>query len=104
MTIKKGHAGTLESNDIMISVEEKPSGFGVQIELTSIVEAQFGNAIRCTLAEEAVKAGFPDIFIKAVDKGRWTVRSAPVWKPPSIAPLHRLLHLHNRRHVNYGPS
>ncbi|SQI36487.1 Citrate lyase gamma chain [Leminorella richardii] len=69
MTIKKGHAGTLESNDIMISVEEKPSGFGVQIELTSIVEAQFGNAIRCTLAEEAVKAGFPDIFIKAVDKG-----------------------------------
>lgn len=69
MTIKKGHAGTLESNDIMISVEEKPSGFGVQIELTSIVEAQFGNAIRRALAEEAVKAGFADIYIKAVDKG-----------------------------------
>lgn len=69
MTIKKGHAGTLESNDIMISVEEKTPDFGVQIELTSIVEAQFGNAIRQTLAEEAVKAGFPDIYIKAVDKG-----------------------------------
>lgn len=69
MAMKKGHAGTLESNDIMISIEEKPLGFGVQIELTSIVEAQFGNAIRCTLTEEAVRAGFPDIFIKALDKG-----------------------------------
>ncbi|MDJ7444074.1 citrate lyase acyl carrier protein [Salmonella enterica] len=69
MTIKKGHAGTLESNDIMIFVEEKSSGFGIQIELSSIVEAQFGNAIRRTMAEEAVKAGFPDIYIKAVDKG-----------------------------------
>lgn len=69
MTIKKGHAGTLESNDIMISVEQKSSGFGVQIDLTSIVEAQFGHAIRRTLVEEAVKAGFPDIYIKAVDKG-----------------------------------
>ncbi|EAM9431393.1 TPA_asm: citrate lyase acyl carrier protein [Salmonella enterica] len=69
MTIKKGHAGTLESNDIMISVEGKLSGFGIQVELTSIVEAQFGNAIRRTLTEEAVKAGFYDIFIKAVDKG-----------------------------------
>lgn len=69
MTIKKGHAGTLESNDIMISVEEKLSGFGIQIELISIVEAQFGRAIRRTLTEEAVKAGFHDIYIKAVDKG-----------------------------------
>ncbi|MCW8353800.1 citrate lyase acyl carrier protein [Citrobacter portucalensis] len=69
MTIKKGHAGTLESNDIMISVEEKLSGFGIQIELTSIVEAQFGSAIRRTLTEESLKAGFRDIFIKAVDKG-----------------------------------
>lgn len=69
MTIKKGHAGTLESNDIMIFVEEKPANSGIQIELTSIVEAQFGQAIRYTLQEEANKADFPDIYIKAIDKG-----------------------------------
>lgn len=69
MLNRKGHAGTLESNDIFITIEEQNVGYGIQIELTSIVEAQFGHAIRRTLTEGAVNAGFTDLSIKAVDKG-----------------------------------
>lgn len=69
MAMRQGQAGTLESNDIMITVAGKPPGFGIYIELYSVVEAQFGNAIRHTLTEVAEQAGFPDIYIKAVDKG-----------------------------------
>ena len=69
MLNRKGHAGTLESNDILVTIEEQNPGYGIQIELTSIVEAQFGNAIRRTLTNRAVNAGFTDLSIKAVDKG-----------------------------------
>lgn len=69
MLNRKGHAGTLESNDIFIKIEEQNVGYGIQIELTSIVEAQFGHAIHRTLTEVAVNAGFTDLSIRAVDKG-----------------------------------
>jgi citrate lyase subunit gamma (acyl carrier protein) len=67
--MRKGHAGTLESNDIFITIEERERGYGIQIELTSAVEAQYGNAIKHTLTDGAIKAGLTDLWIKAVDKG-----------------------------------
>ena len=39
--ITTGNAGTMESNDIMITVEPSDAG-GVQVELTSSVYQQFG--------------------------------------------------------------
>ena len=39
-----GNAGTMESNDIMITVEPSDAG-GVQVELTSSVYQQFGKQI-----------------------------------------------------------
>ena len=39
--ITTGNAGTMESNDIMITVEPSDGG-GVQVELTSSVYQQFG--------------------------------------------------------------
>ena len=42
--ITTGSAGTMESNDIMITVEPTDEG-GVQVELTSNVYQQFGKQI-----------------------------------------------------------
>lgn len=60
-------AGTLESSDIMITVEPVPEG--VQIELKSVVEKQFGKeilrVIRQTLSDLQVTAA----KVTVVDKG-----------------------------------
>ncbi|EBW6765718.1 citrate lyase acyl carrier protein [Salmonella enterica subsp. enterica serovar Winslow] len=69
MCNQTGQAGTLESNDILIVVEEKSEGYGIQIELNSIVEVQFGQSIRQTLSEGVAREGFTDVQITAVDKG-----------------------------------
>jgi citrate lyase subunit gamma (acyl carrier protein) len=65
--IRTSVAGTLESSDIMISME--PAFRGIEIELQSIVEKQFGRdidrAIRETLADLRVEHA----RVKAVDKG-----------------------------------
>ncbi|MDR0759018.1 MAG: citrate lyase acyl carrier protein [Treponema sp.] len=73
--IQTSIAGTLESSDIMITVEPagiQPAGIqieGIQIELKSIVEKQFGKeilrVIRQTLSELQVTAA----KITAVDRG-----------------------------------
>lgn len=46
--INQAIAGTMESNDIMVSI--KPGSGNLNIDITSIVKAQFGDAI-----EEAVR-------------------------------------------------
>jgi citrate lyase subunit gamma (acyl carrier protein) len=60
-------AGTMESSDIMISME--PAALGIAIDLSSPVEKQFGRQIRqviqSTLAGLDVKAA----KVTAVDKG-----------------------------------
>jgi citrate lyase subunit gamma (acyl carrier protein) len=65
--IQTSVAGTLESSDIMITVEPAPSG--LQIELKSIVEKQFGReilrVIHRTLSDLRVKAA----KVTVVDKG-----------------------------------
>jgi citrate lyase subunit gamma (acyl carrier protein) len=53
--LKPAQAGTLESNDIMITVAPGAKGSGVVLELESIVLAQYGQAIKATIA--AVLAG-----------------------------------------------
>ena len=65
-------AGTMESNDIMVTLQPKEKG-GIQIDLTSNVLRQFGrqieNVIRETLAahgiENAVDKGALDCTIRA---------------------------------------
>ncbi len=69
MELKKaGIAGTMESSDIMVTVE-KESCDGVQIELESSVEKQFGDAIRKVIRETAEALEVNNVKIKAVDKG-----------------------------------
>lgn len=66
---KTGQAGTLESNDIVIIVAPHKHGSGIEIELDSIVQLQFGDAIRETLRDVVKEQEVSDLFIKAVDRG-----------------------------------
>lgn len=66
--ITTGNAGTMESNDIMITVEPSDAG-GVQVELTSSVYQQFGKQIIALIRETAADYGVENALITAVDKG-----------------------------------
>ena len=66
--ITTGNAGTMESNDIMITVEPSDAG-GVQVELTSSVYQQFGKQIIAVIRETAAAYGVENALITAVDKG-----------------------------------
>lgn len=66
--ITTGSAGTMESNDIMITVEPTAEG-GVQVELTSNVYQQFGKQIIAVIRETAAGYGVENALITAVDKG-----------------------------------
>lgn len=65
-----GFAGTLESNDIYIVVEELPLERGVEIELESIVFAQYGKSIEKTIKDVVYSTARPcGLYVKANDKG-----------------------------------
>lgn len=66
--ITTGYAGTMESNDIMITVEPSDQD-GVQVELTSSVYQQFGKQIIAVIRETAASYGVENALITAVDKG-----------------------------------
>lgn len=66
--VKTGTAGTLESGDIMIEVEKRDAG-GIEIDLESTVNSQFGKQIRAVIRETAEKCGIGNAHIRAVDKG-----------------------------------
>ena len=63
-----GIAGTLESSDITIHIEPN-DGKGIEIELKSTVENQFGNQIRRVIQETLQELGITDVFVLATDKG-----------------------------------
>ncbi|RJG26788.1 citrate lyase acyl carrier protein [Paenibacillus thiaminolyticus] len=65
---KVGIAGTLESSDITISIEQN-GGKGIEIELFSTVENQFGNQIRKVIRETLESMGVADALVRANDKG-----------------------------------
>ena len=66
--ITTGNAGTMESNDIMITVEPSDAG-GVQVDLTSSVYQQFGKQIIAVIKETTAEYGVKNAVITAVDKG-----------------------------------
>ncbi|MDR2909476.1 MAG: citrate lyase acyl carrier protein [Oscillospiraceae bacterium] len=66
--IKKGIAGTLESGDISVEVEARDSG-GVEIELSSTVEALFGRQLRQVIEETLKENGVEHAVVRAGDKG-----------------------------------
>ena len=69
MELKKtAVAGTIESSDIMVTVEPRESG-GIVLELTSSVMKQYGRRIERVIRETAAELGVEHALICAVDKG-----------------------------------
>ena len=65
---KAATAGTMESNDIMVTLEPAEAG-GIQIDLTSNVLQQFGAQIRSVITETLTEYGVENAAVTAVDKG-----------------------------------
>lgn len=61
-------AGTLESNDILITAEPSTE-HEVSIQLSSSVEKQFGKQIRQVILQTAQELGISCARVTAVDKG-----------------------------------
>lgn len=68
--------GTLESSDIQIGLSPNPGG-GLDIQLQSVVKAQFGDAIVATITEVLESFGIKDATVNAVDRGalEWIIRA-----------------------------
>jgi len=60
-------AGTMESSDIMITLEA--SDGAIEIDLSSGVEKQFGDAIREVIRGTLIELGVTRAKVTAVDKG-----------------------------------
>lgn len=63
-----GISGTVESSDILVTLEPG-IGNGIEVELKSSVEKQFGNEIRRVILETLGELGVQDVRVTAVDKG-----------------------------------
>lgn len=61
-------AGTVESSDIMVSIEPN-EGQGIQIDLQSSVAKQFGEQILKVLTETLEKLKVDNVNVSAVDQG-----------------------------------
>ncbi|GKT04119.1 citrate lyase acyl carrier protein [Furfurilactobacillus sp. WILCCON 0119] len=60
-------AGTLESSDIQLMLSKGTDG--IQIDLESDVEKQFGDQIRKVITETLEQFDLDNVKVKAVDKG-----------------------------------
>lgn len=65
--IRRASAGTLESSDVYVELE--PGTQGIEIELDSVVEAQFGEQIRQVVQEVLRQQGVSSARIRLVDRG-----------------------------------
>ncbi|WP_086313651.1 citrate lyase acyl carrier protein [Enterococcus sp. 7F3_DIV0205] len=69
MEIKQNaSAGTTESSDILITLAQNDAK-GIQIDLDSSVEKQFGRQIRAKIQETLEKLAVTNVKVSAVDKG-----------------------------------
>lgn len=66
---KMAMAGTVESNDILITVAPAAAGSGIAIELSSPVLKQYGRQIKAVITEALAIHQVTDAVINASDKG-----------------------------------
>lgn len=74
--LKNAVAGSLESNDIRVMVTSNDNP-GIEIQLESVVEKQFGRQIRKVIMQTLEKLNIDNVKIIAVDRGAldFTIRS-----------------------------
>ena len=65
--LNRASAGTMESSDVYVEIE--PGNNGIQIELESVVQAQFGDAI-CAAVQYVLRCeGVSNANVRIVDRG-----------------------------------
>ena len=65
--VKNAAAGTMESSDAYVEIE--PAEQGIQIELESVVQAQFGDAIRSAVQDVLADTGVENATVRIIDRG-----------------------------------
>ena len=65
--VREAYAGTLESSDLMVRIA--PGKGGLDINVASIVMAQFGEAIKAEITKTLGDLGVKDAVVTADDKG-----------------------------------
>ena len=66
--ITTGVAGTMESSDIIVTIEPKETS-GIELTLESDVMQQFGRQIEKVIRETLDELGVEAAYVNAVDKG-----------------------------------
>lgn len=67
MEIKRNAAaGTMESSDVYVEIEP---GEGIDIQLESVVKAQFGDSIVQVVQEVLAESGVENATVRLVDRG-----------------------------------
>ena len=66
--VKTAMAGTMESGDIMVTIEPQTSG-GITLDLTSSVMQQYGRRIEEVIRETLGELSVENAAVSAVDKG-----------------------------------
>lgn len=64
--VKCASAGTMESSDAYVEIEP---GTGIQITLESVVEGQFGAAIRKAVEDVLAEQNVENAAVRIVDRG-----------------------------------
>ena len=92
--IKTGMAGTVESGDILVEIEQNGAS-GVEIQLDSTVMGLYGRQIRKGIEETVAECGVDGIKVIASDSGSdfwrrgWKIfRSTRFWSCCSITASH----------------
>lgn len=67
--VKAATAGFDEKNDVLVTVE--PIASGIEVELTSKVERQYGKHIRAFIETVVKEAGYDGVKVIANDKAAW---------------------------------
>ena len=65
--VRSASAGTMESSDVYVEIE--PGANGLDIQLESVVQGQFGDAIRGVVQEVLADCGVACANIRIVDRG-----------------------------------
>ena len=62
-------AGTLESSDIYVEIQPLAEGSGIQLDVSSVVYAQFGKEIEAVIMQTLEDLGETDVKLTASDRG-----------------------------------
>jgi len=69
MIKQRACAGTLESSDIFVEIAPAEAGSGIELDVTSVVYAQFGQEIERVIRQTLEDLGVADAQIRVSDRG-----------------------------------